>query len=148
MKGNRKLRLAAFLTYLGHFLAGLVLFLTLFLSAVTAEPEGWEGIGVAILLVLSIFVAIYAVILALPLLFSFLAYRKEKRGFTVACIPFDGLYILFNLTYMLGVITNGDATFLIFFAALLFPIATLTLNVLAIKNKMPRKSEPYKGEQK
>ena len=133
MTQNRKLRLASLLVYLGHFLAGLSLFLVLFLSAVTADPEGWEGVGVAILLLLSILVAIYTVILALPLLFSFLAFRKVGRGFTIACLPFDGVYILFNLAYLLSAIFSGDATILAFAVAFLFSAATLTLNILALK---------------
>ena len=135
MTQNRKFRLASFLTYLGHFVSGLVLFLVLFLSAVTAEPEGWEGLGVAILLILSILVAIYTVILVLPLLLSFLAFHKDKRALTSACIPFDALYLLFDLAYMLSVILGGDTTTLAFSVALLFPAATLTLNILALARK-------------
>ena len=131
----RKLRLASLLTYLGHFLATFILSLILFLSAVTADPEGWEALGTAILLILSIVGFIYATVLLLPLLLSFLAYRRRSRGLTVACTVFDGIYVLTNLAFALSMLFSGDEGVFLFAALLLLSTAPLVLNILALKKE-------------
>lgn len=133
MKCDRKLRMASLLTYLGHFLIGLALTLACFISALTADPEGWEAVGVAILLVFALLLGIYTVILLLPLLFSFLAFRYELRGFTVTCLVFDGLYILLDLVYFVSLVAGGDGAWILPAAALLLPLSTLVLNILVLK---------------
>lgn len=135
MTQNKKLRLASLFSYLGHFIIGLALVLVCFISAVTADTEGWEAIGAAILLVFALLLGIYTVVLLLPLLFSVLAFRYEKRGWTVACLVFDGLYILLDLVYFLSLVTGGDGAWVLPAAALLLPLTTLVLNILVLKNK-------------
>ena len=139
-----KLRLASLLTYLTHFLVGLILFLVIFITAFTTEPspEGWDWVGLALLTLFSLLVAIYTVILLLPLLFSFLSFRKDKRGFTIACIPFDTLYILAHLIYLITLVAGGESAALVLVPTLALSCATLILNILALKNKTaPQRAE-------
>lgn len=149
MTRTKKLRLASTLTYLGHFLLVFVLSLVSFISGTTAETEGWEALGAAILIVLSILGFIYAAVLLLPLLLSFLSLRWETRGLTVACIPFDALYILLHLIYLISLIVGGESAALALLPTLALSCAPLVLNILTLKTKTaPQQAEATtEGEQ-
>ena len=149
MTRTKKLRLASTLTYLGHFFLMFVLSLVSFISGITAETEGWEALGAAILIVLSILGFIYAAVLLLPLLLSFLSLRRETWGLTVACIPFDALYILLHLIYLISLIVGGESAALALLPTLALSCAPLVLNILTLKTKTaPQQAEATtKGEQ-
>ena len=138
MTTSKKLRLASIFTYLGHFLIVFAVSLILFISALTVAPdaEGWDAFGVGILLVLSVLGFLYAAGLVLPLLFSALAYRRERRGLIIACLPFDACYILLTLFYTLNFHFDGDIIVCLILAVLLaLSVAPFVLNILILKAK-------------
>lgn len=132
MKKQKYLALGGFLSYLALLLFFLGVAIAMLVKLKTNQFEGWEGLGGAVVMILSL---IAAAAVVLPTILRGISIGVRKLVFPILCLPFDLCYVAFGIAMLIGQVTQGNAElsvygWLAFLFALIF--AALALNVVSI----------------
>jgi len=140
MKRSRRISYAALAGYLLFMALGLALVIGMMVMVAGAsggdgDNDLGEGLTVAIGIILAFLGGIYTLVGVIPATLKGLAIRRENRLFTVFCLPFDTVYILFHSAMLVSSVTSDGfepISAVIFALLLTVSLAILTLNIITL----------------
>ena len=106
MKKQKYLALGSFLSYLALLLFFLGVALSMLVKLKTNQFEGGEGLGGAVVMILSL---IAAAAMVLPTILRGISIGVRKIVFSILCLPFDLFYVVFCLWMLISQIIEGGA---------------------------------------